>query len=273
MPGGWRIESLRRSASARRARVVLFDFDGTLSLIRTGWAQVMIPLMVETLAELKTGESEERLRSIVEGYVSRLTGEQTIYQMIELARQVKRRGAKPCQPVEYKRLYNDHLMRKIRRRREALRQGKVQPDKYLVPGARALLEALKERGLKLYCASGTDREYTREEAHLLNIESYFEGRIYGALEDYKSFSKKLLIRKMLFSQECGGDELLGFGDGYVEIKNVKDAGGIAVGVATDEPECRAVDPWKRKRLIKAGADFIIPNYLCTESLLKAVFSD
>jgi phosphoglycolate phosphatase len=91
------IESLHCSASARRARIALFDFDGTLSLIRTGWVQVMVPMMVEVLAELKTGESEEELRSLVEEYVSRLTEEQTIYQMIELARQLEKRGGKPLQ--------------------------------------------------------------------------------------------------------------------------------------------------------------------------------
>jgi len=30
--------------------VVLFDFDGTLSLIRSGWVDVMVPMMVEILA-------------------------------------------------------------------------------------------------------------------------------------------------------------------------------------------------------------------------------
>jgi hypothetical protein len=103
---------------------------------------------------------------------------------------------------------------------------------------------------------------------LLQIDPYFDGRIYGARDDYKSFSKKILIRKMVSSMECRGNELVGFGDGYVEIKNVKDAGGVAVGVATDEPECRVVNPWKRERLIKVGADFIIPNFLCWEQLFN-----
>ena len=34
----------------------------------------------------------------------------------------------------------------------------------MVPGARALLEALRERGMKMYLASGTDEIYMREEA-------------------------------------------------------------------------------------------------------------
>ena len=267
------VEIVRQGSSASRAKVALFDFDGTLSLIRAGWVDVMVPMMVEVLAELKTGESEGDLRALVDDFVARLTGEQTIYQMIELTEQVKQRGGQPLTPLEYKRLYHDRLMQKIECRREELREGRVSPEQYLVPGARAFLESMRKRGLRLYCASGTDQAYTLEEARLLKIDQYFGGRIYGALDDYKSFSKEILIRKMVSSMECRGDELVGFGDGYVEIKNVKDAGGVAVGVATDEPQCRVVNEWKRERLVKVGADFIIPNFLCQDELSKALFAD
>jgi phosphoglycolate phosphatase len=265
------IEIVHQGISADHAKVALFDFDGTISLIRTGWEDVMVPLMVEILAAQKSGEKEEDLRTLVDDFVGRLTGEQTIYQMIELAQQVERRGGKPLPPLEYKRIYHERLMRKIEHRREELRQGQVSPDQYLVPGARAFLESLSERGLKLYCASGTDESYTLEEARLLEIERYFDGRIYGARDDYKSFSKEILIRRMLSSLDCRGDELVGFGDGYVEIKNLKDAGGVAVGVATDEPECKVVNQWKRERLVGVGADFIIPNFLCREQLGNTLF--
>jgi phosphoglycolate phosphatase-like HAD superfamily hydrolase len=257
--------------SAGHAKVALFDFDGTLSLIRSGWVDVMVPMMVEILAELRTGEKEEDLRAIVEGFVARRTGEQTIYQMIELRQQMEQRGAKPLAALEYKRQYHDRLMQKIKHRREELQQGRVPPDQYLVPGARAMLESLRGRGLKLYCASGTDESYTIEEARMLEIDRYFDGRIYGARDDYESFSKEILIGRIIASQECRGDQLLGFGDGYVEIKNVKEAGGVAVGVATDEPECRVVDEWKRERLLEVGADFIVANFLGLEQLLSSLF--
>jgi phosphoglycolate phosphatase len=265
------IERLHPVSPSQKTRVVLFDFDGTLSLLRAGWIDVMVPMMVDILAELKTGESEEDLRALVKDFVARLTGKQTIYQMIELADQVKSRGGNPLEPLAYKKMYHDRLMEKIRHRREALRQGKESPEKYLVPGTRRLLDALKERGFKLYCASGTDHAYTVEEADLLQIATYFDGGIYGAQDDYKSFSKAMLIQKMIGSMEYSGNELLGFGDGYVEIKNVKDVGGITVGVATDEPECQKVDEWKRERLVGVGADYIIPNFLCRDELLETLF--
>ncbi|MGD0438392.1 MAG: HAD family hydrolase, partial [Bryobacteraceae bacterium] len=89
------IESIRPGASARHARVVLFDFDGTLSLIRSGWMNVMVPMMVEILLALKTGETEQQLRDVVEEFVWRLTGKETIYQMLALAAAVEARGGAP----------------------------------------------------------------------------------------------------------------------------------------------------------------------------------
>jgi phosphoglycolate phosphatase len=256
-----------RPASARGARVALFDFDGTLSLVRTGWMGVMIPMMVEILAELKTGESEEELRAIVEDFVWRLTGLETVFQMMELAEQVKRRGGTPLDPVGYKHQYLDRLAKVIDSRIQELRSGACPPDRYLVPGSRALLEALRARGLRLYLASGTDEIYMKAEADLLDVSRYFDGGVYGAVDDFKKFSKRILIHRILESPEIRGDQLIAFGDGYVEIEEVKQVGGVAIGAATDEPACLAPDAWKRQRLIGVGADYIVPNYLALDELL------
>ena len=265
------VETLNPSASAAGARVALFDFDGTLSLIRAGWVDVMVPMMVEILADLGTGESEAELTELVEGYVGDLTGRQTIYQMIEFAAQITKRGGDPKGPVEYKHMYLDLLMDKIRDRREALRSGRTAPDELMVPGARRLLDALQERGLTLYLASGTDQPFMREEARLLRIDSYFTGGIFGALEDYKSFSKKIVVERIIRDSGRSGAELLGFGDGYVEIEVVKSVGGCAVGVATDEPDCVRIDPVKRARLARVGADWIVRNFNSYHELMAALF--
>jgi phosphoglycolate phosphatase-like HAD superfamily hydrolase len=265
------LERLSPGATAERARVALFDFDGTLSLIRSGWVEVMVPMMVEFLLELNTGESEQDLEDLVREYVGQLTGRQTMYQMIELADQIRKRGGTPKDALEYKRIYLDRLWEQIKHRVEELRRGDCAPEKYLVPGSIPLLESLRERGLKMYLASGTDEAYMKEEARLLGVDRYFEGGVYGALDDYKSFSKAILIQRIINSAEASGDEFLGFGDGYVEIENVKRVGGIAVGVASEEPECRRADPWKRKRLVGVGADYIVPNFLCHQELMAALF--
>ena len=93
----------------------------------------------------------------------------------------------------------------------------------------------------------------------------------GRSDDYKSFSKKILVQRILAGADVQGEEIIGFGDGFVEIEEVKLVGGVAVGVASTEPECMAVDEWKRQRLIGVGADYIVPNYLCHAELLEALF--
>jgi phosphoglycolate phosphatase len=260
-----------RPASAASAQVALFDFDGTLSLIRSGWMGVMVPMMIEVLAECGTGESEEQLRAVVEDFVWRLTGQETIYQMIRLAEEVRLRGGEPLDPLVYKHRYLDRLWQVIRHRVEELRAGACSPDKYLVPGARALLEALRGRGLQLYLASGTDEIYMKEEAELLDVSRYFDGGVYGALDDYRSFSKRILVERILELPKMRGPNLLGFGDGYVEIEEVKRVGGVAVGVASDEPNCLEIDEWKRQRLTGAGANYIVPNYLNLDELSQTLF--
>src|ERR1700677_5133068 len=106
------LEAIRPSSSAAPARAALFDFDGTLSLVRSGWVDVMVPMMVEILLELHTGESEQELTSLVQDFVWRLTGKETIYQMMEFADQVSSRGGNAMQPLEYKRMYLDRLWTK-----------------------------------------------------------------------------------------------------------------------------------------------------------------
>ncbi|MDX1979474.1 MAG: HAD family hydrolase [Bryobacteraceae bacterium] len=266
------IETIR-PASAANARVVLFDFDGTLSLIRSGWVETMVPMMVEVLLDLNSGETEAELTEIVREYVGRLTGKDTIYQMMALAENVASRGGTPEDPLVYKRRYLDLLWGRISGRVESLRSGQASPEQYLVPGARALLESLKERGLKMYLASGTDDKDMKEEARLLDVARYFDGGCWGALDDYKTFSKAILIQRVIGAAEARGDEFLGFGDGFVEIENVKQVGGVAVGVASHEPECAQVDPWKRERLVKVGADYIVPNFTGLEKLNELLFSN
>jgi phosphoglycolate phosphatase-like HAD superfamily hydrolase len=267
------LETIHPGAASPDARAAIFDFDGTISLVRSGWMNVMIPMMIEILAELRTGETEAELRTVIEDFVWRLTGKETLYQMIELAEQVKRRGGTPLDPLAYKRIYLDRLNEVIKDRLHELRNGLCSPDKYMVPGSRALLEALRDRGLRLYLASGTDEVYMKDEANLLDVTRYFDGGVYGALDDINAFSKRMLVQRIIHLPGIRGPQLIGFGDGFVEIEEVKLAGGVTVGAATDEPDCLVPDTWKRQRLIGVGADYIVPNYLCLPVLLPMLFAN
>jgi phosphoglycolate phosphatase len=267
------IEILTPDLPRGRFRSVLFDFDGTLSLIREGWPQVMIPMMVDVLRQTGTKESDAELHAAVEDFVMRLNGRQTIYQMMELAQEVRQRGGTPLEPLAYKHRYHDLLMARIEGRLAALRARTATAEEWTVPGSHALLEQLRRRGVALYLASGTDLKYVRQEAELLGLASYFGEHIYGALDDYRDFSKKMIIDKILADNGLHGQELLGFGDGFVEIEEVKAAGGVAVAVASDEAARRGVNAWKRNRLVRAGADVVIPEYRQHERLLRYLFAE
>ncbi len=268
LPGTRQVEVVNGEIRGGQVRSVLFDFDGTVSLIREGWRGIMVPMMVEILGELNTGETEEELTAAVTEYVDRLTGRQTIYQMIQLGEEIRKRGGDSEDPLVYKHQYHDRLVQRIGARIDGLERGRIHPEDLMLPGTIELLGALRSRGLTLYLASGTDSVYVRREAALLGVASYFEGGIFGALDDYKSFSKTLLIQDIVRSHSLAGRELLGFGDGFVEIENVKAVNGIAVGVASNEVRREGVDAWKRERLIRAGADAIIPEYREHERLLS-----
>ena len=272
LPGS-RIEIINPAIERGKIRSVLFDFDGTLSLIREGWQQVMVPMMVEILLDLKTGETEDDPTGLVTEYVDRLTGKQTIYQMIELAEQVKKRGGHPLDPVEYKHMYLNRLWERIKDRVASLKSGEVAPDEMLLPGSRELLTALQARGLSLYLASGTDLPFVQDEARALQVDGFFGEHIYGALDEYKQFSKAMIIEHIIKAHELSGAALVGFGDGYVEIENTKDVGGIAVGVASEEVGGEDINHWKRTRLIGAGADLIIPNFREHDRLLSYLLAE
>jgi phosphoglycolate phosphatase len=240
---------------------VLFDFDGTLSLIRQGWPDVMVPMFVEALPRLP-GETENDVRRMVVDDIMRLNGKQTIYQMIQLAERIRERGGRPDDPLAYKHEYLRRLEQHIGGRTAALADGAMAPDALLVYAVRPLLEHLLALGLPIYLASGTDLSAVEREAGLLDVARYFNGHVYGALDDYKQFSKKIVIDRILQEHAITGRHLLSFGDGYVEIENTKQAGGLAVAVASDEANNGSgnVDQWKRERLLGVGADAVIPDF-------------
>jgi phosphoglycolate phosphatase len=234
----------------------------------------MVPMFVEMLPP-RHGETEADLRQLAFDDIMRLNGKQTIYQMIQLAERIRERGGLPRDPLWYKHEYLRRLDARIRSRLAGLSNGSVSSEDLLVWGARGLLEDLLQRGLKLYLASGTDEIFVKQEAELLDTTRYFGPHIYGAQDDYKTSSKQMVIERILRENKIEGVQLLAFGDGYVEIENTKQVGGLAVAVASDEANNGSgnMDEWKRRRLLGVGADVAIPDYRDAGLLLKRIFGE
>jgi phosphoglycolate phosphatase-like HAD superfamily hydrolase len=267
---GTDIEIINHRIERGHIRHALFDFDGTVSLIREGWQGVMIPMMVEVLLETPRHESEEELYGVVTEFVDLLTGKQTIYQMIQLCEEVRQRGGEALDPLDYKWMYLDRLWERIKGRVAGLKSGEIEPEEMIVPGAVPMLKAMRARRVTCYLASGTDQVYVLDEAAALGLSPYFAS-IYGALDDYQNYSKKMVIERILDENHLSGPEFVTFGDGYVEIEDTKAMGGIAVGVASDELNRQGINEWKREKLILAGADLIIPDFREHERLVAYLF--
>ena len=253
---------------------VVFDFDGTLSLIREGWPEIMLAMFVEMLPTRADDDPAAVSRMLFDDMM-KLNGKQTIYQMIQFAERVKERDGSPREPLWYKHEYLRRLESKIQDRIEGLSTRRVPADKYLLHGSMSLLALLTKRKMNLYLASGTDEVFVKREAELLGVTEFFGERIYGAKDDYKSFSKKMVIDRILKENNIKGESLLAFGDGYVEIQNTKEVGGLAVAVASDEANNGSgrIDEWKRNRLKAVGADIVIPDYRDAAPLLNRIFGD
>lgn len=268
-----RVEFSPSFAPRPRISHVLFDFDGTLSLIRQGWPEVMMPMFLEMLPR-RADETEAEATALLYNDIMGLNGKQTIYQMIQFADRVRERGGTPREPLWYKKEYLRRLDDRILHRLKGLEGRSIHPDELLVYGARGLLEQVQQRGLPMYLASGTDEQYVKREAELLEVTQFFGRHIYGALDNYKDFSKQMVIERILRENHVPGEQLLSFGDGYVEIQNTKEAGGLAVAVASDEAHNGSgeFDEWKYRRLLGVGADVVIPDFRDAGALLRRVVS-
>lgn len=264
------IEIVHSHVERGRVLHAVFDFDGTLSLIREGWQQIMASVMLDELMQIPHQKAEPELRRYLTDLVIRTTGQTTIHQMVLLAEEISKRGGQPQDPVIYKQRFLERLGERIRERIATIQSGQATPDDLMVPGARAMLDALRARGVTCYLVSGTDEPRVLEEAAVLQIASYFTS-IRGASDDPTGFSKKQFIQRLVAEHCLRGPDLASFGDGGAEIEETKRVGGIAVGVASNEAARAGIDQHKREKLIQAGADIIVPDFREYEELAAFLF--
>lgn len=257
-----------------QVRHVLFDFDGTLSVLRQGWEEVMIPLMVEAIGGGTGGECQVQveIEQEVRAYVDRSSGTLTIRQMQWLAEAVQRYGlAGEAQTAgAYKALYLQRLMVQVGERIARLSGGRSTPGENMIAGAEAFVHGLAQRGMRLYLASGTDHSDVVCEAGALGLLPFFTGGVYGALDGSEEHAKERVIQRILDENGLAGEALLVVGDGPVEIREGAARGALTLGVASDEAARQGWNAHKVERLVAAGADLIIADFCEAERLLQMI---
>lgn len=250
-----------------KPKYAIFDFDGTVSLLRQGWQPIMYEYFTDELMKCPNVPSRDIVEKTVVDFVDFLTGKQTIFQCIHLRDEILKYGGIPKTPLEYKSEYLRRLNEHIKNRKDNLRNG-ADPSPYLVPGIKDFLQELVNEGIDCFLTSGTDEKDVIEEAELLNIAHFFKG-IHGATdENSTSCSKEQVLNDLINSKSIRGSDVITFGDGFVEIELAKKVGSYAVAVATnEEKKDSSINEWKRNRLLKAECDCIIPDFSNSNRLM------
>jgi phosphoglycolate phosphatase-like HAD superfamily hydrolase len=253
-------------------KAAILDFDGTISLIRAGWHSLLIRLCTNALQKTPLGQSqhEKDLEQTAKEGIEINIGKKPVYQFYTLVESIRKFGGQPKPPEDYLQEYYQSLFPLVQHCHQQLQTGH-DPKEFIVEGTFDLLNMLRRNGLKLYLVSGTEEEFVREDVRLLGMTKYFDGGIYGSQKDTTAFSKAMIIKQIINENKMTGEELIGFGDGHTETRDVKEVGGFAVGVASNETARHGIDSWKREQLLRAGADWIIPDFSRIELVETRIF--
>jgi rfaE bifunctional protein kinase chain/domain len=273
---GTEIEIVNKWDHQPQIEHAIFDHDGTISTLREGWELIMAPMMIKAILGEKYLDADESLYQKVkersDEFIDKTTGIQTLVQMKGLIELIREFGCVPEDQIldefGYKQIYNDELLIMVKLREEKFAKGELSLEDFTLKNAVPFLQKLHDAGIKLYLASGTDEADVKSEAKVLGYDHLFQGRIYGAVGDINKEAKKIVLDRILDSI---GESALGkvatFGDGPVEMRETNKRGGISIGVASNELRRYGLNINKRTRLIKAGADVIIPDFSQLPQLL------
>lgn len=274
------IEVVSGLPESRRFTHVIFDHDGTLSTLRQGWEEIMEPMMIRAIlgGTVKSVDDAffEEVQAAVRDYIDKTTGIQTLVQMKGLINLVRRFRCIPEEAIldeaGYKKVYNEELLGMVNARIKQLQCGELGVEDFTIKKAHALLDALVKKGAVIYLASGTDQEDVEREAAILGYRSLFGNRVYGAVGDVKKEAKRIVLERIM--KDIGADshrQILTFGDGPVEIRETHKRGGYTVGIASNEIRRHGLDVRKRRRLIEAGADLVVPDFCQLDALMAVLF--
>ena len=229
------------------------------------------------LGESLRSVSVEKLKEIETaawGMIEKTTGIQTIIQMYHLRDMVRFFGIVPekqiLSPLEYKHIYNKKLIKMVEERIKLYKNGLLDLSDLSIKGSVQFLEFLKSKNVRMYLASGTDKEDVQREAEILGYSDYFNGGIFGSVGDINSDPKKMVIKTIVkeLPEDIKPEECYIFGDGPVEMREAAKRNFTRIGLVSDEKRRFGINPDKRSRLILGGAQVLIPDFSWIPSLAE-----
>lgn len=251
----------------------IFDHDGTLSVIRRGWETVMKEFMLEVLTNGSSDSNHFDLKMKIDEFIAHTTGIRTLEQMDGLIAMIKDLSILPQEQIksryEYKQIYLNSLMKRVKKNLLDIQDQKYTPNQFLIKGSVKFLSALQANIKEIYLASGTDEHDVRHEAAVLGTNTFFNGGIYGAKDEFDFDIKSFVMEQI--SNKIGHENMnntLVIGDGPVEIREGRKWGAFTIGVASNEETLEGINPEKKLRLIKAGAHVIIGDYQELDKIME-----
>ena len=251
-------------------KVAIFDHDGTISTLRQGWEPIMKEVCINSILgnspKLPDSDEMNKINNAASEMIEKTTGIQTIIQMHHLRDMVESFGLVPkndiLSPKAYKDIYNKLLLEMVAERVTLFKKGLLDLNDVTMKGAVPFLELLKERGVLIYLASGTDEEDVKNEASILGYDNFFNGGIFGSTGNTKSDPKKLVIETIIkgLPDDIRPEECYVFGDGPVEMREAAKRGFTRIGLVSDEKQRFGINNEKRSRLILGGAQALIPDF-------------
>ena len=258
------IELLR--APVHKFTLAAVDFDGTMSLIRIGWQQVMHGVMKAALHDYHPNHAH--IDTDIRTYIAHSTGQPSIIQMAWVDEQVLLYGGPHRCAKNYLDQFSNAMKSQIDARVDSITD-ETTADAFMISGARQFLQALAQRDIRIALVSGTEHHHLVRESAALKIDSYFDAGIYGPGAHAPSFTKHDAIAQLVARYNVAPGAFISIGDGPVEIKAGKALGGYSLAVASDE-HGGGLDADKRQHLLDAGADAVVANFAHLDNLTHAL---
>lgn len=260
------IEIIR--APQRKFTLAAIDFDGTMSLIRIGWQQVMHGVMKSALQQYHP--RPDRIDDDIRTYIAHSTGQPSIIQMAWIDEQMMLFGGPQRGAQFYLDQFSNGMKHQIDARIASITDDTT-ADSFMINGARQFLFTLARRNIHIALVSGTEQSHLIRESAALRIDSFFDAGIYGPGSHAPNFTKHDAIARLITEYNVPPGGLLSVGDGPVEIKAGKALDGYSLAVASDE-HGGGLDADKRQHLIDVGADAVIANFEHLDTLSHVLFT-
>lgn len=247
-------------------KIAIFDHDGTLSTMRQSWEKIMSKMMIKAILEDKYNYIDNlvlsKIQKDVDSLIEKTTGIQTILQMAELIKLIKRYGyISPNNiktPIEYKDIYKELLNSGLEKKYEYFNEGLLSVEDLTIKDAISNLKYFREKGIKIFLASGSDKVDVEREVNTFGYSKYFNGGIFGSVGDIQNDPKKKIMKDIISKVE--NKNVVVFGDGPVEMREGHKNNFLTVGLVSNEQQRFGINISKRERLILAGADVLIPDF-------------